>query len=208
MINWRSIKYFFAILICSTACFGCFQSEYTTLVQSELAKNVRKDSVLLGISLGETRNIFYGKCFDLNKQKLITPGQGNTSVMYLFKDSLFHERPTQLRLLFYPTFDQEDIIAEVKMEFSYPGWAPWNRGLHSDSLEQRVEKILMHWYHGNHFVRAQVSKSEMPVKVDGNRRITLNIKDAQTVQARVQDLRHPYFMHSVTREQNRLGQEQ
>ena len=200
MINWRSIKYFPAILICSIVCSGCFQSEYTRLVESELAKNVRKDSVLLGISLGETRNVFYGKCFDLNKLKLITPGQGNASVMYLFTDSLFHNRPTTLRLLFYPTFDQEDIIAEVKMEFNYPGWAPWNRGLQSDSLKQKVEKILMHWYQGNDFVTAHVSETEMPVKVDGNRRITLNVKDAQTVQARVQDLRHPYFMHSITRD--------
>jgi hypothetical protein len=199
MINWRSIKYFPAIVLCSAVCIGCFQSDYTTLVKSELAKNVRRDSVLLGISLGETRNVFYGKCFDLNKLKLITPGHGNSSVMYLFTDSVFHEKPTELRLLFYPTFDKQDIIAEVKMEFSYPGWAPWNRSLQSDSLRQKVEKLLMHWYKGNDFVDAHINERTVPVKVDGNRRITVNVEDAQTVQVRVQDLLHPYFMHSITR---------
>jgi hypothetical protein len=154
---------------------------------------------LLGISLGETRNVFYGKCFDLNKLKLITPGQG-VSVMYLFTDSLVHEKPTEVRVLFYPTFDEQNVIAEVKMEFSYPGWAPWNRSLQSDSLEQKVEKLLMQWYKGNAFVHAHVNDKEMPVKVDANRRILVEVKDAKAVQVRVQDLLHPYFMHSISKE--------
>lgn len=198
MINWRSIKYFPAIVICSCVCYGCFQSDYTRLVESELSKGEREDSVLLGISLGESRNVFFGKCFDLNKLKLITPGEG-ASVMYLFTDSLFHEKPTELRLLFYPTFDQKGVIAEVKMEFSYPGWAPWNRPLQSDSLEVKVKKILMHWYKGNNFVNVHVNEKEIPVKVDGNRRILMDIKDAKAVQVRVQDLLHPYFMHSISK---------
>ena len=201
MINWRSIKYFTAILICSSACFGCFQSDYTRLVKSELAKDVRKDSVLLGIRLGDTRNVFYGKCFDLNKLKLITPGDGGTFVKYTFTDSLFHDKPAEVRLLFYPTFDQKDVIAEVKMDFSYLGWAPWNRQLQSDSLQDRVKKILMHWYGGNEFVTAHVDGTEMPVKVDGNRRMIVGIKDGQSVEVKVQDLLHPYFMHSISKKE-------
>lgn len=201
MINWRSIKYFPAIVICSTACLGCFQSDYTRLVKSELSKGERKDSVLLGISLGETRNVFYGKCFDLNKLKLITPGDGGTFVKYMFTDSLFHDKPTEVRLLFYPTFDQKDVIAEVKMDFSYLGWAPWNRQLQSDSLQEKVIKILMHWYGGNDFVKAHVDGAEMPVKVDGNRRMIVGVKDSQSVEVKVQDLLHPYFMHSITQKE-------
>lgn len=198
MINWKYTGCLLAIATCSALCFSCFQSDYTKLVKSELAKDVRMDSVLLGISLGDTRNVFYGKCFDLNKEKLITPGQGNTSVQYMFRDSLVHEKPTEIRLLFYPTFDKKNIIAEVKMEFSYPGWAPWNRPFQSDSLEQKVMKLLMHWYKGNEFVKAHVNGGEMPVKVDGNRRMIVFIKDAQTVGVKVQDILHPYFRHSIT----------
>ena len=198
MTNWRSIKYFPAIVICSSLSVGCFQSDYTRLVKSELAKDVRADSVLLGIHLGDTRNVFYGKCFDLNRLKLITPGDGGTYVRYLFSDSLFHDVPTNIRLLFYPTFDKNDVIAEIKIDFSYLGWAPWNRPLQSDSLEVKVKKILMHWYKGNGFVTANIEGRETPVKVDGNRRMIVEIRDAQSVQVKVQDLLHPYFMHSIT----------
>lgn len=199
MINLRSIKYFPAIVICSSLLLGCFQSDYTRLVKSELAKDVRTDSVLLGIHLGDTRNVFYGKCFDLNRLKLITPGDGGTFVKYLFTDSAFHDKPTEIRLLFYPTFDRNDIIAEVKIDFSYLGWAPWNRPLQSDSLEVKLKKILMRWYKGNEFVTAHLGDKELPVKVDGNRRMIVEVKDAQSVQVKVQDLLHPYFMHSITK---------
>jgi hypothetical protein len=60
----------------------------------------------------------------------------------------------------------------------------------------------VHWYGGNDFVRAHVNDRELPVKVDGNRRILVDIKDQQAVQVRVQDLLHPYFMHSISQKQN------
>lgn len=197
-INWKYTGCLLVIATCSTLCFSCFQSDYTKLVKAELAKDVRKDSVLLGIHLGDTRNVFYGKCFDLNKQKLITPGSGTRSVQYFFTDSLFHDRPTEVRLLFYPTFDDKDVIAEMRMEFSYTGWSPWNRPLQSDSLKVKVMKMLMNWYKGNPFVNAHVNERDMPVKVDGNRRIILFVKDQQAVDVKVQDLLHPYFRHSIT----------
>src|SRR4051812_29599909 len=77
MMIWKYIRYsgsLFLIVLLATAC----ESSYTKLVKSELAKGVRQDSVLLGIKLGDTRNDFYGRCFDLNKEHLIAQGDGGS----------------------------------------------------------------------------------------------------------------------------------
>jgi hypothetical protein len=186
-----------AVLFCSCT------SDYTKMVKEELAKGVRNDSLLFGIRLGDTRNDFYGKCFDLNKQRLVAQGPGNSSVQYLFKDSLYHSDPRDMRLLFFPTFDKNETIAEMQMELSYLGWNQANRSYQSDSLLIKSLKILKDWYGGNDFVYANVDDEKIPVKVDGNRRIVLRIKDKQSVQVKVQDLLHPMFMHSITKEKSK-----
>ncbi|MGC1240569.1 MAG: hypothetical protein WA874_03230 [Chryseosolibacter sp.] len=166
-------------------------------MKSELSKGARKDSLLFGIKFGDTRNDFYGKCFDLNKKHLVTQGPANTSVQYLFSDSLVHDKPTQIRLLFFPEYDEKDLIAEMNMELSYPGWAPWNKSLQSDSLKVKTLELLMNWYQGNEFVTADVNNAPMSVKLDGNRRVLVYIKDAQSVGVKVQDILHPKFKHSI-----------
>ncbi|MEO5600746.1 MAG: hypothetical protein ABIR06_07455 [Cyclobacteriaceae bacterium] len=166
-------------------------------MKSELAKGIRQDSLLFGIRFGDTRNDFYGKCFDLNKQKIVAQGPGNSSVQYLFKDSSIHNKPTQIRLLFYPSFDKNDVIAQMNFEFSYPGWAPWNKEFQADSLKVKAMELLMLWYKGNEFVTADVNNTKMPVKLDGNRRLLVYIKDAQSVVVKAQDILHPNFKHST-----------
>lgn len=196
-MKWKFIEsisfgFFWLVII------SCGQSDYTRLVKSELEKGVRQDSILLGIRFGDTQQDFFGKCFDLNQQHLVTQGPVGLSVRYDFLDSLVHKKPTDVVLLFSPTFDSTTRISEIKMELSYKGWAPWNRPLQSDSLKEKVQALLMKWYGGNDFVLAQVGPDKLPVKVDGNRRLLLRIKDAQSVEVFAQDLLHPAFMHSVT----------
>lgn len=195
----KYLKYPGSLLV-AVALFGCFQSDYTKLVKSELSKKIRQDSLLLGIWFGDTRNDFYGKCFDLNKQRLVTQGPGNTSVQYIFTDSLVHNTPTELRLLFFPTFDENDVIAEMNCELSYTGWAPWNKQLQSDSLKGKAMEILMQWYKGNEFVTAEVNQEDLPVKLDGNRRVLVYVKDRKNVIVKIQDILHPHFKHSVSTE--------
>lgn len=197
MMTLRYIKLLTSIIFFSILFIGCFQSDYTKLVKSELSKGARKDSLLFGIKFGDTRNDFYGKCFDLNKKHLVTQGPANTSVQYLFSDSLVHDKPTQIRLLFFPEYDEKDLIAEMNMELSYPGWAPWNKSLQSDSLKVKTLELLMNWYQGNEFVTADVNNAPMSVKLDGNRRVLVYIKDAQSVGVKVQDILHPKFKHSI-----------
>lgn len=193
--NWKFLKYSISYLSICVTLSGCFQSEYTRLVKAELAKGVRNDSLLFGIRFGDTRNEFYGKCFDLNKQQLVTAGAGN-NVEYVFSDSLFHRNPTNISLLFYPSFDQNDKITNMKMQFSYRAWAPWNRDMQSDSLLGKTQKILMNWYGGNNFILANVGGKQMPVKLDGNRRILVYTWDMKSVSVEVQDILNPVFKHA------------
>jgi hypothetical protein len=173
----------------------CCESDYTRMVKAELAKGVRKDSVFLGLRLGNTRQEFYGKCFDLNKAHLVTQGPEGAA-MYIFKDSSVHARPTEIRVLFVPAFDDKDVITNIDLNFTYTAWAPWNREMQADSLESKVEKLLMRWYGGNNFVTAKTKDAQLPVKVDGNRRVVIYRKEPQNVIVKVQDLLHPKFKHS------------
>jgi hypothetical protein len=191
----KYIKYSISVLAIAAVFTAC-ESDYTKMVKSELKKGVRKDSVLLGIKFGSTKQEFYGRCFDLNKAMLVTQGPGGL-VQYFFMDSIYSATPTKMRLLFYPTFDQNDSIAEVNMEISYAAWAPWIRNMQSDSLQGKTLKILKNWYGGNDFVTAHLTDKDIPVKVDGNRRVIVDIKDAQTVNIRVQDILHPMFRHKI-----------
>ena len=117
------------------------------------------------------------------------------SVQYLFTDSLVHAEPTPMKLLFVPAFDEQDKITNIDLNFSYVGWAPWNKHLQADTLKLKVMELLMHWYGGNEFVTAKVEGAEIPVKLDGNRRILVSIFDPQSVVARVQDILHPKYSH-------------
>jgi hypothetical protein len=204
-VNWKYIKYLNIIAIC-LAMVGCKESDYTQMVKSELAKGIRKDSVLLGISLGDSRDEFYGRCFDLNKEQIVTAGTG-VSVQYIFDDSTVHREPTQIKLLFYPEFDSTNVISTMNLEFSYTGWAPWNRGLQSDSLQLKLVDLLSKWYGGNKFVNAHVQDKEIPVKVDGNRRILVDIEDSQRVLVRVHDILHPRYRHSLSEGKDSEGKD-
>lgn len=197
-----TLKYlnFVSKVICLILFFNaCTQSDYTKLVKGELSKGIRMDSIIFGINLGDTRDEFYGKCFDLNKKQLVTQGPRGATVQYLFTDSIVHQEPTDLRLLFIPAFDEKEIIKEFNLEFSYTAWSPWNADLQSDKLIEKVKDIIMMWYKGNPFVTVKLNDQDLPVKVDGNRRLILYIKDEQNVVVKVHDILHPAYKHSITK---------
>ncbi|MCE7864691.1 MAG: hypothetical protein DYG99_14210 [Bacteroidetes bacterium CHB5] len=178
---------------------SCTQSDYTRLVKQELNRGVRVDSLIFGINFGDTRDEFYGKCFDLNKQQLIDQGPRAATVQYLFTDSLVHEKPTPMRLLFIPAFDEKDKIKEMNLEFSYVGWSPWAEEYQSSKLIEKVPEILMNWYKGNPFVIARVDDKDVPVKLDGNRRFLIYVKDEQNVVVKIHDILHPAYKHSISK---------
>lgn len=147
---------------------GCFKSEYTRLVERELSRNVRYDSLFFGLKFGTTRKEFYEQCWALNREHILTMGMKNSNVLYSMKDST-----GIIQMHFYPEFIDNKIV-QVPVIFSYENWAPWNRQTQSDSLQLRIKKLLDNWY-GTGFIR--VEREGLGdfafVKVDGNRRITI-----------------------------------
>ncbi len=200
IVNWRSLRYVSSIFGLGLILSGCFQSDYTKLVKSELSKGIRMDSVVLGINLGDSNDEYFGKCYDLNQQHLVVAGPFGGSVQYDFVDSLVHEQPTSIRMLFIPVFDNENKLIEMNLEFSYPSWAPWNEQYQSDKLKEKVLKLLLLGYKGNEFVTATINHKDYPIKLDGNRRMVVYIKDEQNVVVKIQDILHPKYQHSITKD--------
>lgn len=198
MMNLKSTKWLIKLIVLGFIAQGCIKSEYTKLVETELARGVRVDSLLFGINLGDSRDDFYGKCFDLNKQKLVTEGPNGATVQYLFTDSLVHPVPKSMMLLFIPAFDDQDKIIEMNLEFSYIGWSPWNKDLSSDKLKEKVVELLKRWYKGNDFITIEIDNVPVPTKLDGNRRMLVYIKDEQNVVVKIHDILHPRYRHSTT----------
>ena len=198
MMSWKFTKslVFSGVLVLVLA--GCLESEYTRLVKRELAREVTLDSLLFQINFSDSRADFYSKCKKLNQQKLVTQGPNNASVQYVFVDSVMHQEPTSIRLLFYPKFDEKDKIMAMDFEFSYLAWAPWNKKFQSDQLRPKVLELLENWYGGNDFISINLDDKEIPVKLDANRRIMVFTKDAQTVLVRVHNILHPKFKHSIS----------
>lgn len=197
MTSSKFIKYASSLILASMLLTACFQSEYTRLVKSELAKGVRYDSLVFTIKFGDTQNDFFGACYDLNQQKLVTAGDGSR-VEYLINDSLFHAKPTKIRMLFFPTFDDQKKIAEMKIQNSYLAWAPWNAEYQSDKLLEKMKEMFEKQYKGNKFIVMKTDEGNIYVKLDGNRRIIMSTKDAEKIDIRIQDILHPMFQHSIS----------
>ena len=161
---------------------GC-QTEYEQMVERELASGERHDSLFFGLYLGMTADSFYKHCWKLNKTKKFKQGQFNTSVEYTM-DEL--EYPAVMN--FYPTFNEDGVVAEMPVMFNYKAWAPWNKKLWADSLVLQVKDLMEKWYGPGFIEMTHPEKGTRYVKVDGNRRIILWAVDEQYVKALYSDL--------------------
>lgn len=199
--NLKSLRSILKVLALPFILTSCLQSEYTRLVKKELATGIRKDSIVLGLDLGDSREDFYAKCTELNKRQLITQGPSGFTILHFFKDSLVHKKPTEIKVLFSPIFDKKDTLAGMDLDFSYSDWAPWNKSMQSDSLEVKLLQLLEKHYKGNPFIEVKSQKVPLKVKLDGNRRMIIVKKNEQIVSIKVQDILHPNFMHSISKNQ-------
>lgn len=164
---------------------SCVKSEYDRLVDYELSRNVRYDSLFLNLKFGMTRKDFYASCWEMNKQGLIMQGPGNLSVQYLIDTT---QVKSKMFMRFYPNFSN-DRIYEMPVEFIYESWAPWNSSLSADSLLYDVKNLMETWY-GGEFKSFTNKKDNLAVwaRVDGNRRIRMYIKNISTVKVEFLDL--------------------
>lgn len=159
------------------------KSEYEQMVERELASGERQDSLFFGLYLGMTADSFYKHCWKLNKSRKFKQGQFNTSVEYTM-DEL--EYPAVMN--FYPTFNEEGVVAEMPVMFNYKAWAPWNKELWADSLVLKIKDLMEEWYGPGFIEMKHPEKGTRYVKVDGNRRIILWAVDQQYVKALYSDL--------------------
>ncbi len=177
-MEMRKLVVFCGILL---AFMGC-NSKYENLVEKELSKGIREDSLFLGISFGMSKKDFYAHCWELNKQGVIWQGTQNMTVMQELK-TLKHAATMD----FYPNF-HNDTIYEMPVTFAYKGWAPWNKHLSADSLQLDVVRLMEQWY-GNEFIEVEHPKQGTAfVKVDGNRRILIWKENDSDVKALYTDL--------------------
>lgn len=175
----------FIFLFMCVVVMSCRQSSYDRMEERELSRNVRYDSIFLGVHFGMIRKDFYTSCWELNKKGLIMQGPGNLSVQYELDTT---QLKSKAFMRFYPNF-QDDKLSEMPVEFTYEAWAPWNQHLSADSLLIDVKNLFERWYGGTFTLFENPEKNlKIWARVDGNRRIRLYVKNISTVKAEFVDL--------------------
>jgi hypothetical protein len=159
------------------------RDRYDSQLQQELSSGIRYDSLFMGLYFGMLEKDFYVHCWNLNKKGLVRQGESNSTVKYEMKEEL--NFPCQMD--FYPRFNQGK-ICEMPVRFQYKGWAPWNKKLSSEKLQEEI----VDWYeqvYGKGFIRVRHPEFGLAyVKLDGNRRITVFREDNMHVWAIFTDM--------------------
>ena len=105
------------------------------------------------------------------------------SVMYKLEEGL--SSPGAME--FYPEFI-EGKIAKMPVLIYYEGWAPWNKEMATEKLQQESLLLFKKWY-GDDFMEIEHPVMGFAyIKVDGNRQITLYKNDEKSVIAFFTDL--------------------
>lgn len=177
-------------ILVSLLIYGCGakdpKAEYSRLIRSEKAKNIRNDSIFFGFYFGMPNKAFYDHAWTLNRQGKIMDGVNNVFILYRLDDG---ELKHSGSMNFYPDFYNNKVF-KMRMEFNYDAWAPWNKSQSADSLLPDVLNFYKTWYpRGNPFITIVDSvRGTIHVKVDGNRRILIGKFDERLVKAEITDL--------------------
>ena len=168
---------------------GCNpSSEYEAMLRREMARTDTVRTLFFNYELGMSRQAFYDSSWALNRKGMVVHGPNNQNVQYDLPDQLPHEAT----MLYYPDFKNEQIY-QMRILFSYKGWAPWNRHLWSDSLIFEIRKLMETWY-GDGFIAQEIPHPIMAplpefVKIDANRKIAVHRYSDREVQVKITDLR-------------------
>ncbi len=184
MFRFNIYFQFFILLGTSLVFFaGCRnETAYQKKERTELAKGVRNDSLFFGYYLGMTRKAFYDNSWAINKQGLVTNGQG---AEILCKPQGFKQ---PVRMTFFPDFEQEK-IARMWIKFSYESYAHWNKTFYADSVLTEVIPVIGQWLKAKDFIEIQApNKPKIWATVDGNRQIMIFKEDDQFAKVFITDL--------------------
>ncbi|MDX1586168.1 MAG: hypothetical protein R3222_05470 [Balneolaceae bacterium] len=159
------------------------QSRYQELVERELAKESRNDSLFLGYHFGMTRQEFFDHSWKLNNQKIVMQGNRTASIRYDLDHLKYRAQKN-----FYPEF-YDGKIYKMPVRYMYNGWAPWNRDYWADSLKKDVLADFREKY-PNRFYEMSHPELEVPahIMVDKNKRIAIYELDNKEVVVDYADL--------------------
>jgi hypothetical protein len=171
------------------------KSEYSKYVESELKKEIKHDSLIFGMRIGQTQKEFFSMCWDLNQKKVLDQGTGAKSVKYIepIIDTL-NPSIKRKEMFFYGIFDENKIMQGMEMTYSYVAWAPWIKELQSDSLLTELKTKFLKDYPGNDYLEIDIEdiKTKAYAKIDGNRQILIYVKSVKDVVVKIEDLRYKF----------------
>lgn len=158
-------------------------TEYQAIVEKELAKEARNDSLFLGYHFGMTRQEFFDHSWKLNSQKIVMQGNRSASIRYDLDNLRYRAQKN-----FYPEF-YEGKIYKMPVRYMYNGWAPWNRKYWADSLKKDVLAEFRDKY-PNRFIEMSHPELDVPahIMVDKNKRIAIYELDNKEVMVDYADL--------------------
>lgn len=187
----KGITFFFVIMLS----VACSQSQYDKVVKRELATGKEYNEMMFDMKIGLSKKEFYGKCWQLNKEKLVAQGPSNQYVRHVLDSvSPIYNPSSRIEMLFFGLFDDEDLMRGMRFRFSYTAWAPWNKELQPEKLQEEIKGMMETLYPGNDFFNLDTKVNDQPiaVKIDGNRLITVYVFDNRFVQAYIEDLNAKY----------------
>ena len=183
------IRYFFIFISFTSLLVQC-TSDYQKYVETEIAKNIRNDSLIFDMYIGQTQKEFYEQCWELNRQQLISQGTGNRSAKYIEPFDSLNPNPKRKEMLFYGLFDENKIMYGMEMTYSYTAWSPWSDQHQAIHLLEEIKSNMLEDYKGNPFLEIELDENYPSawVKVDGNRQILVYQKSKKDVYVKIEDL--------------------
>ena len=171
---------------------GCKQSIYRQHYIKEMRKKEKLDSLFFGLRFGDSKDIYFDKCWNLNHQRLIMPSSGSYGwLSYDLVDAHDSLGIDKIEMRFIGEFDKKDVMNKLNLKFSFRSWAPWLDQYQSDVLIYQVIDSIEKWYPGNDFFRFDnlVDSTETYFKIDANRQIKVFVEDDVFVAGEIEDLR-------------------
>lgn len=175
------LRLFIFFTIATLALLTSCKEPYEQRAQRERTSGARYDSLFLGFELGMPRSDFFNRCWELNRQGLVTNGPENNSVLYVFSD---YDYPIDMN--FYPEFEN-DRIYKMNVVLNYQAWAPWNKQLFSGKLIPHALDILGKWF-GNDFYELETDTGKPYwAKINGNREVILRVQNERNLRVEIVD---------------------
>ena len=162
--------------------------DYQDVLEQELAKEERCDSLFYGIHFNMTTPGFQDHCMEMNRQKIFFQKGFSAELAIYFKKEFKYP----VTFYFFPNLENY-LIQEIAGTFHYDGWSSFNQEQSADTLILDLVRQMEEWYAGRKFVKVPQANELLGykyIKIDGNRMITLEKKlDTRYVYARFEDLK-------------------